>query len=159
MGYCGYCRRQCIGHVEAKGSGFVAVAAAMAAHILSHFGVVKLHDGETGVAFHKLPGVACGSYIDSHCRALVAQIVAYSAPANGHGIAGCGVSAAKYQILGEPVETVLRKLLLNVEGCQFCCHGLFVFGLLRRGAAGHEPQHDYGRQDDGYLSFHNQDVK
>ena len=107
-----------ISYMQAKGCGLVAVATAVAAHILPHLWVVELHDGEARMFLHELPCVASGSHIDGHRRALVAQIVADAAPADGHGVALGGVAAANDEVLREPVEAVFLKLLLHIEGGQ-----------------------------------------
>ena len=128
-----------VGYMQAEGSGLVAIATAVATHVLPYLRVVELHDGETRVLLHKLPGVASVSHIDRHCWTVVAQIVADATPADGHGVAFSGVARAYDEVLGEPSEAVLLELLLYVESGQFVVfliHGFVVlFLLLRTGTA------------------------
>ena len=95
-----------IGYMQAEGGGFVAVATAVAAHILPHFRVIELHDGEARILLHKLPSVTTWCHVNGHCRTVVAKVVADTAPTDGHGVALRGVATTNEEVLGEPGEAV-----------------------------------------------------
>ena len=126
-----------VGHMQAEGGGFVAITTAVLAHILPNRRVVELHDGEARVLLHKLPSVTARRHIDGHRRTVVAKVVADATPTDSHGVALCGVAAAKDEVFGEEGEAVLGEILLHIKGRKFVVvfHLFFVLFLWCRALA------------------------
>ena len=68
------------------------------------------------MAFHEFVGVASWGYIYRHGGAVVSEVVADAAPADGHGVAFGGVSRAENEVFGKEGEAIVGEVLLHVKG-------------------------------------------
>ena len=112
------CSVGCVCRVEPQGCRLVAVASAVAAHVLEHFAHVvgEGHHGEILRLVHEPLRVTFLGHIDGHRRA--SPECSYASPSYGHGVLFRLVSCAKQLCLAEPLEAVGREIVFNIDFCE-----------------------------------------